>query len=116
MAAERENDTNTHREGGRERHIQNTERGRDRETLRRTNPLPPTLNPPTHTHLFSPDAVVVLIVVAIVVGVVVETVPAMGGGNAAHNVDDQSLNTANSNNPLPRTHMHTQNTQRDRER
>ena len=63
MAAECENDTNTHREGGRERdtkhreregetHTQNTERGRDREALRRTNPLPPPLNPPhTLSHL-----------------------------------------------------------------
>ena len=50
--------------------------------------------------------VAVLIVVAVVVGVVVVTVSAMGGGNAAHNDAVQSPKPANSNNPplsLPRT-------------
>ena len=86
-------------------HKKNTERGRHRETLRRTNPLPPALNPSTHP--FSPDVVVVLIVVAIVAGIVVVTVPAMGGGNVVHNDAVQSLNTANSNNPPP-SPAHTQ--------
>ena len=41
---------------------------------------------PMHPYTFSPDVAVVLSVVTVVVGVVEATVPAMGRGNAEHNV------------------------------
>ena len=41
---------------------------------------------PMHPYTFSPDVAVVLAVVTVVVGVVVATGPAMGRGNAEHNV------------------------------
>ena len=62
---------------------------------------------PTHPYTFSPDVAVVLAVVTVVVGVVVATVPAMGRGNAEHNVFFQYLKTANCNNCSLPSHTHT---------
>ena len=60
-----------------------------------------------HPYTFSPDVAVVLAVVTVVVGVVVATVPAMGRGNAEHNVFFQYLKTANCNNCSLPSHTHT---------
>ena len=62
---------------------------------------------PMHPYTFSPDVAVVLAVVTVVVGVVVATVPAMGRGNAEHNVFFQYLKTANCNNCSLPSHTHT---------
>ena len=74
--------------------------------------------------MLSPDVAVVLAAVTAVVGGVVATVPAMGRGNAEHNVVFQYLKTANCNNsvpspPLAYAHTHTRthtHTERERER
>ena len=62
---------------------------------------------PMHPYTLSPDVAVVLAVVTVVVGVVVATVPAMGRGNAEHNVFFQYLKTANCENCSLPSHTHT---------
>ena len=62
---------------------------------------------PMHPYTFSPDVAVVLAVVTVEVGVVVATGPAMGRGNAEHNVFFQYLKTANCNNCSLPSHTHT---------